>query len=64
VWRILNFLWSGQWKIPEKCFHKWDMLKEVTIWNPGESEEKGNKPTGIRYILQCTKCGEITQRGD
>ncbi len=67
MWRILKFLWTGQWKIPHTippCKHVWNNIQEIEIWNTGQSKETGNRPAGIRYILQCKKCGEIIKRGD
>ena len=62
MWRILRFLWTGSWKIPEPtkhCKHKWEMIQEIEVWNPNESKKTGSRPQSIKYLMQCNKCGEL-----
>ena len=49
--RLLAFLWSG-------CWHTWEIHREVTLLRTPTS----TLPSGTRYELRCTKCGDMKQK--
>lgn len=48
--RIISFIWSG-------CWHRWKIMHEVDVY-----ARRQEVPVGIRYDLQCEKCGDVTSR--
>ena len=47
--KLISFLFTG-------CWHRWSILKEISLFDTNVSS---TRPIGVRYILQCTKCGIV-----
>ena len=49
------FAWLYNLIIGNFCSHNWEIFKEVELF----SDEDAKLPSGHRYHLRCTKCGNI-----
>ena len=52
MWRIIRFIFTGSWEVHE---HEWEIIETSEILNK-------HGIVGKSYILQCTECGDITNR--
>lgn len=42
-----------------RCEHEYKMIKEIQVWDETMPVQM---PIGEKYVLQCSKCGDITIR--
>lgn len=49
MWKLFEFIFSG-------CWHKWETVSTHRLT---DSDCGG---IGSRYILRCTKCGDVKKR--
>jgi hypothetical protein len=52
LWRILIGI-----KPAPKCQHEWELFKTIEVYDPWFSSK--DMPAGMKYILQCKKCGDL-----
>lgn len=43
------------------CWHKWAILQKVSLYEANKPGV-GEIPVGGRYVLQCTRCGDLKRR--
>ena len=44
---------------PKKCQHQWEIFQTVNIYDVDVCGNKREVPYKFKYILRCTKCGDI-----
>ena len=55
---MLGWLWKFLVGSFYTCGHHWEIEDLINVWAYSDSV----KPCGTRYILKCTKCGDMKQR--
>ena len=41
------------------CDHKWEILKEKSVYNLADDGSYYNFPSYTKYVMRCDHCGEI-----
>lgn len=55
MWRIIKFIFTGVWQIPEKCKHRWRFV-DVQPYNDTSFGKGGI--TSVMFVKMCEICGE------
>jgi hypothetical protein len=54
MWRIIKFIFTGRWKLPEICKHHWRFV-DVCTYNDISFSEKGVR--SVMFVKTCDICG-------
>lgn len=63
MWRIIKFIFTGRWKLPEICQHHWKFV-DVQPYRDTSYLKQGEKGVkSVMFVRVCALCGEH-ERGD
>lgn len=60
MWRIIKFLFTGNWKLP--CEHNDEIYKEYAMERTQHSGHNEFITNYTAYHLRCTKCGRMSYK--
>lgn len=53
---VITWLWDVL--IGQLCWHRWAVIHKVNLYDG----ERSSLPHGSKYVLQCSKCGNIKSK--